>query len=119
MSAAHRFEPYLAGSIMLLLGLLLITFLLGLTALTLLPALFLIGLGVIFLVMALLKSRAPVPFEMPSKATLAYGVIMLVVGVLWTSLYVQATLVGYILALVLVFFGLVFLAYTKIRPTST
>jgi hypothetical protein len=84
-----------------------------------LPALFLIGLGVIFLVMALFKSRMPVPFEMPSKATLAYGVIMLVVGVLWASLSVQATLAGYILALVLVFFGLVFLAYTRIRPAST
>jgi len=118
MSASHRFETYIAGSIMLLLGFLLIAFLLGIVTLSLLPGVFLMGLGVIFFVMALLKSRAPATYEMPPRTTLAYGALLLVVGLLWASLSVQTVLAGYALAVVLVFFGLVFLAYTRIRPVS-
>jgi len=82
MAAAHRFESYFAGSFMLLLGVILLLFLLGLIAVGVLPALFLIGTGVIFMVVALLKSRAPAPYEVAPRTTLAYGVIVLVIGVL-------------------------------------
>ncbi len=79
------------------------------------PALFMIGIGVIFSVMAVLKSKAPASYEMTPRTTLAYGVLAIVIGVLWVSLSIQAPFAGYILAGVLIFFGLVFLAYTKIK----
>ena len=119
MSSSHRFEAYLAGSLLLLLGLLLLMFLGGLVVIGQLPALFLLGIGVIFVVMALLKSRAPATYEMPAKATLAYGIVALVIGVLWLTISIQATLAGYILAAVLIFFGLIFLTYTRIRRPSS
>jgi hypothetical protein len=115
LSFSNRFEAYLAGSILLLLGLLLLLFLTGLVAIGQLPALFLLGIGVIFLAMALLKWRAPAAYEMPPRATLAYGTIAVIIGVLWLTVSIQATLAGYILAAVLVFFGLIFLAYTRIK----
>jgi hypothetical protein len=119
LSTAHRFEAYIAGSLLLLLGLLLLAFLGNIIAVGQLPALFLTGIGVIFLVIALLKSMAPVPHEMPAKATLAYGTIAFVIGVLWFVLSVQAVFVGYVLAIVLIFFGLLFLAHTRIRHPSS
>ncbi len=114
----RRFENYLAGSIMLLIGLLLIVFLLGVVGAGFLPALFLIGVGVIFLVLAVLKARVPVLYEMSVRTTLAYGVLLVIIGVLWVTLSVQLVIAGYVLAVFLVFFGLVFLAYTRIKPTS-
>ena len=115
LSASHRFEAYSAGSLLLLLGLLLLGFLGGVVAVVQLPALFLTGIGIIFLVMGLLKSTAPVPFEMPVKVTLAYGVIAFVVGVVWLALWVQTVIAGYILAIVMIFFGCIFVAYTGVR----
>ena len=119
LSSPHRFEAYLGGSLLLLLGILLLALLGGLVFLGQLPALFLVGIGIIFVVMALLKSKAPSAYGMPAKVTLAYGAIAFVLGVLWLALIVQATLAGYILAAVLIFFGLIFLSYTRInRPPS-
>jgi hypothetical protein len=115
---ARRFETYLAGSIMLLIGLLLIAFLMGIVGIGYLPPLFLIGVGVIFSVMAVLKASQPVRYEMSARTTLAYGLIAIIIGVLWITLSVQVTVAGYILAGLLIFFGLLFLAYTRIRPTS-
>lgn len=115
---ARRFETYLAGSMMLLIGLLLIAFLVGIVGAVLMPALFLVGLGVIFSVMAVLKATAPATYEMSATTTLAYGLIAMIVGVLWITLSFQATSAGYVLAILLIFFGLLFLAYTRIRPKS-
>jgi hypothetical protein len=115
---ARRFETYLAGSIMLLIGLLLIAFLIGVVASGFLPALFLIGIGIIFSVMSVLKSRVPAQYEMSARTTLAYGLIAAIIGVLWVGLSVQATLAGYVLAVLLIFFGLLFLAYTRVKPAS-
>ena len=112
--AKRRFEAYLAGSLLLLLGLLLLAFLGGLVALGELPPLFLSGVGVIFLVMALLKSMAPMTYEMPVKVILAYGVIAFIIGLLWLALSLQAVFAGYILAIALIFFGILFLAYTRV-----
>ena len=114
----RRFETYLAGSKKLLIGMLLIVFLMGVVGAGFLPALFLIGVGVIFSVMAVLKARAPVLHEMSARTTLAYGVLAIIIGVLWVTLSVQVATAGYLLAVLLVFFGLVFLAYTRIKPTS-
>lgn len=118
MQMARRFETYLAGSIMLLIGLLLIALLIGVVGSGLLLAFFLVGVGIIFSIMAALKSRAPVQYEMSARTTLAYGLIAAIIGVLWVSLSVQATLAGYVLAALLIFFGLLFLAYTRVKPAS-
>jgi uncharacterized membrane protein YesL len=118
LSAAHRFETFLAGSLLLLFGLLLLTYLGGVVALWELLPLFLTGLGVILFVMALWKARVPVAYEMPAKATLAYGVIVFLVGVLWLVLSVQVVIAAYILAIALIFFGLIFLAFTKFRRSG-
>ena len=114
----RRFETYLAGSIMLLIGILLIVFLLGFVGLGFLPALFLVGVGIVFSVMAALKAREPARYEMSARTTLAYGLIAIIIGVLWIALSVQIATAGYILAAMLIFFGLVFLSYTRIKPTS-
>jgi hypothetical protein len=114
----RRFETYLAGSIMLLIGLLLIAFLMGIAGLVFLLPLFLIGIGVIFSLMAVLKAKVPVSYEMSARTTLAYGLIAIIIGVLWITVSVQVAMAGYALAALLIFFGLLFLAYTKIKPTS-
>jgi apolipoprotein N-acyltransferase len=116
---ARRFETYLAGSIMLLIGLLLVALLMGIVGVGYLVPLFLIGLGAIFSLMALLKSSAPMSYEMSARTTLAYGLIAAIIGVLWITQSIQQTIAGYVLAGLLIFFGLLFLAYTRIRPKST
>ena len=118
LTVTHRFEAYLAGSLMLLFGLLLIAFLSDVVVLRQLPALSLTGIGIIFLVMAILKSRAPAQYEMPVKATLGYGAIAFIIGVLWLTVLVQAIFAGYVLAIVLIVVGLIFLAYTRIRRSG-
>ena len=115
---ARRFEAYLAGSIMLLIGLLLIAFLVGIVGLVLIPALFLVGVGIIFSVMAVLKASAPASYEMSATTTLAYGLILMIIGVLWITLSFQAASAEYVLAILLIFFGLLFLIHTRIRPRS-
>jgi fatty acid desaturase len=55
---------------------------------------------------------------MSPRTTLAYGTTAIVVGTLWVTLSVQASLGGYVLAVALIFFGLLFLAYKKIKPES-
>jgi hypothetical protein len=115
---SRRFESYLAGAVMLLLGLILISYLVGLIGGSQIPAVFLIGVGVIFSLMAVMKTKVPGSYEMSPRTTLAYGALALVIGVLWISLSVEAVLAGYALAAMLVFFGLVFLAYTRIRRPS-
>jgi uncharacterized membrane protein YjjP (DUF1212 family) len=103
---------------MLLLGLLLVLYLVGIIGAGMLFPIFLVGIGAIFLVMALLKARAPAPYEMSARTTLAYGTVAVIIGVLWITLSVQALIAGYVLAAALIFFGLLFLAYSRIKPAS-
>jgi hypothetical protein len=103
---------------MLLLGLILISYLIGLLAANQIPALFLVGVGVIFSMMAVMKTKVPGSYGMSPRTTLAYGALALVIGVLWISVSVQAVLAAYALAAMLVFFGLVFLAYSRIKRAS-
>ena len=113
---ARRFETYLAGSVLVLVGVILLDYLSGFSSPRQIPALFLAGAGVIFCVMAVLKRKAPGPkYEMSARTTLAYGVIALVIGVLWFSVYLKPQVAEYLLAFLLVFFGLIFLAYTRLK----
>ena len=113
---ARRFEPYLAGSVLVLLGLVLVGYLFGLNSPKQITALFLAGVGIIFCLLALLKRKAPgEKYEMSPRTTMAYGVLALVIGVLWFSVSLQPEISEYLLALLLVFFGLIFLAYTKLK----
>lgn len=104
---------------MLLMGALLLAYMSRILAVGYLAPLFLVGVGVIFSVMAVFKAKAPASYEMPPRTTLAYGVAAIIIGLLWFLGSVAALLAGYALALVLIFFGIVFLAYTRIRPKST
>jgi len=104
---------------MLLIGVILIAFLMGIASVGYLAPLFIVGVGIIFSLMGVLKARAPAPYEMSSRATLAYGLIAVIIGVLWITFSVLVTAAGYVLAGLLIFFGLLFLVYTRIKPTST
>jgi len=113
---ARRFEPYLAGSMLVLLGLILAGYLSGVSTPQQIPSIFLAGVGVVFCVMAILKAKTPAgKFEMSSRATLAYGILALVIGVLWYAVSVEPQVAEYLLVLLLVFFGLIFLAYTRLK----
>jgi hypothetical protein len=99
-----------------LLGVILLGYLSGFGSPRQIPALFLAGVGVIFCVLAVLKRKAPgQKYEMPARTTMAYGVLALVIGVLWFSVTLQQQLAEYMLALLLVFFGLVFIAYVRLK----
>jgi len=113
---ARRFETYLAGAVLVLLGVILLGYLTGFSSPRQIPALFLAGVGVIFCLLAILKRKVPgKKYEMSPRTTLAYGVLALVIGVLWFSVSLQPAVAEYLLGLLLVFFGLVFLAYTRLK----
>ena len=113
---ARRFETYLAGSVLVLLGLIFLGYLSGLNSPRQIPAVFLAGVGVIFCVLAILKRRSPgTKYEMSARTTMAYGILALIIGVLWFSVSLEPQIAEYLLGLLLVFFGLVFLAYTRLK----
>jgi apolipoprotein N-acyltransferase len=98
----RRFEPYLAGSVMLLLGLILVGYLAGLSSPRQIPSLFLAGVGVIFSLLAIFKVKTPAKYEMSARTTLAYGLLSLIIGVLWFSVSLGPEITEYMLALLLV-----------------
>ena len=101
---------------MLLLGLLLLIYLLGVIALLNLPPLFLIGVGAIFLTIALVKLKSKrSEYEMPPKAYVGYGAVAIVIGGLWLSLSIQLIFAEFLLAGLLIFFGVVFMLYSAAR----
>ena len=113
---ARRFERYLAGALLVLFGIILVSYLIGFILSMQIPALFLAGVGVIFYVLAIVKARVPgAKYEMSPRTTLFYGVLALVIGALWLVVSLRVQMAEYLLALLLVFFGLVFLAYTKFK----
>ena len=113
---ARRFERYLAGSLLLLLGVVLVSYLMGVNSPRQIPAVFLAGVGVIFCILAILKAKVPGgKYEMSPRTTLFYGVLALVIGVLWLVVSLQVQMAEYLLAMLLVFFGLVFLAYSRLK----
>jgi apolipoprotein N-acyltransferase len=100
---------------MVLIGLVLVGYLVGLSSPRQIPSLFLAGVGVMFCLLAIFKARTPAKYEMSARTTLAYGLLSLIIGVLWLSVSLQAEIAEYLLALMLVFFGLVFLAFTRLK----
>jgi predicted lysophospholipase L1 biosynthesis ABC-type transport system permease subunit len=104
----------LAGGTMLLIGGLLIFYLIGNIAVVNILPLFLIGIGVIFTILGLVTLREPKAddaraFLMLPRAYLVYGVLAVVVGVVWLSWPIQ--MIWYVLAGLLILFGVVFLIY--------
>lgn len=112
---SRRFERYVFGTILLVIGLVLLSYLGGFSTPWQIPALFLIGVGVIFCVEAILKAKSPVKNEMSPRVTLAYGILALLIGVLWYSLSLQPLIAEYLLVVIFIFFGLLFLAYTRLK----
>jgi apolipoprotein N-acyltransferase len=100
---------------MVVIGLVLLSYLLGFGSPRQIPAFFLVGVGGVFCVQAVLKSKAPAKYEMSARTTLAYGVLAVIIGMLWFSLSLQTVIAEYLLVLILIFFGFVFLAYTRLR----
>ncbi len=98
---------------MVLVGLLLFLFLLGeIASINIIP-LFLVGIGVILATIALAKFKGTgSQYEMPPKAYLGYGVLAIVVGGLWLAQSIQLILAEFVLAGILVLFGIVFLLYS-------
>lgn len=45
---------------------------------------------------------------------MAYGLLALVIGVLWLLVSLQTQMAEYLLAFLLVFFGLIFLVYVRL-----
>ena len=113
---ARRFERYLAGAVLVLFGVILAGYLIGIVSPGQIPAVFLAGVGVIFCILAIVKVRVSGgKYEMSPRTTLFYGVLALVIGVLWMVVSLQVQITEYLLALLLVFFGLVFLAYSRFK----
>jgi len=101
---------------MLLVGLLLILYLLGQIAILNILPLFLIGVGIIFSIVAFVKSKGPrSQYEMPPKVYLTYSVVAIVIGGLWLSVSIQLIFAEFVLAGMLIFFGLVFILYSATR----
>ena len=91
-----------------------IFYLIGNIAVVNILPLFLIGIGVIFTILGLVTLREPKAddaraFLMLPRAYLVYGVLAVVVGVVWLSWPIQ--MIWYVLAGLLILFGVVFLIY--------
>lgn len=105
---------------MLLLGLILLWYLLGNLPITdVLPA-FLTGVGVIFTALGLVTLREPRRDErigdkralmMLPRAYLLYGVLAIVIGLVWVSWPIQTLFLPFLLAGLLILFGCIFLIY--------
>jgi len=103
---------------MLLVGGLLIFYLIGNIAVVNILPLFLIGIGVIFALLGLVTLREPKAddarsFLMLPRAYLMYGVLAVLIGVVWLSWPIQ--MIWYVLAGLLILFGVVFLIYAGLN----
>jgi len=114
MNSEPHHEIALAGGTMLLVGGLLIFYLIGSIAVVNILPLFLVGIGVIFSLLGLITLREPRSddaraFLMLPRAYLLYGVLAIVIGAVWLSWPIQ--MIWYVLAGLLILFGVVFLMY--------
>ena len=103
---------------MLLVGGLLIFYLIGNIAVVNILPLFLIGIGTIFTLLGLVTLREPKAddaraFLMLPRAYLVYGVLAIVIGAIWLSWPIQ--MIWYVLAGLLILFGVVFLIYAGLN----
>ena len=118
MSSVPHHEIALFGGTMLLVGGLLIFYLIGDIAVVNILPLFLMGIGVIFVLLGLITLREPKAedsraFLMLPRAYLVYGVLAVVIGVVWLSWPIQ--MIWYVLAGLLILFGVVFLIYAGLN----
>ncbi len=99
---------------MVLVGFLLLGYLLGaITPLNILPV-FLVGIGIIFTLLGLSTLKEPGVYP---KAYVGYGVLAIIIGVVWYSLSIWTILIAaFALAGVLILFGVLFLLYSGTRP---
>jgi hypothetical protein len=104
------------GSLLVLVAFLLVAYLEAASYRQYLPALFVLGIGIIFVVLAALKAIAPVESELPAVTTLAYGLIAIVIGALWISFPLRSDAAIILLAVILAILGAYFLARTRIKP---
>ena len=94
---------------MVLVGSILLLYLLGgIAIVSILPA-FLVGVGLIFTALGLVRLSAHDPV---GKMYLAYGVFAVAIGVIWLSWAIQLVVAQYALAGVLILFGGIFLLYS-------
>jgi hypothetical protein len=100
---------------MLWVGLLLILYLLGQVPSPSILPLFLIGVGLIFSTMSIAKSGSTSRYGLPSRVILGYGVLAIIVGVLWMAFTVQIIVAEFVLAGILILFGAVFLIFSVRR----
>jgi hypothetical protein len=103
-------EIAVGGGLMLLVGFLLLGYLLGpVTPLNILP-IFLVGIGVIFTLLGLSTHNEPGVYP---KAYVGYGVLAIVIGVVWFFLAIWTILIAaFSLAGALIVFGALFLLYS-------
>jgi peptidoglycan/LPS O-acetylase OafA/YrhL len=118
MSLVPHHEIALFGGTMLLVGGLLIFYLLGNIAVVNILPLFLMGIGAIFTLLGLVTLREPKAddtraFLMLPRAYLVYGVLAIVIGAVWLSWPIQ--MIWYVLAGLLILFGVVFLIYAGLN----
>lgn len=106
----------MVGSLLVLVAFLLVAYLEAASYRQYLPALFVLGIGIIFLVLAALKAIAPVESELPAVTTLAYGLIAIVIGALWISFPLRSDAAIILLAVIVAIIGAYFLARTRLKP---
>jgi uncharacterized membrane protein HdeD (DUF308 family) len=114
---ARRWESYLVGSLLILVAFLLVIYLEAPSFRQNLPALFLLGFGIILVILAALKAIAPTQYEMPAVPTLVYGLLAIVIGALWIISPMREDAAIILLIVVLAISGAYFLARTRLKPT--
>ena len=109
MGFVRHHEIAVGGGVMLLVGILLLGYLLGaITSLNILPV-FLVGIGIIFTLLGLTTLGEPGVYP---KAYVGYGVLAIIIGVVWYSLSIWTILIAaFALAGALIVFGVLFLLY--------
>jgi hypothetical protein len=120
MQSAPAHETSLAGAIMLLVGGILLFYLLGNLPITDILPVFLIGIGAIFTVLGLFTLREPRQderiddlraFIMLPRAYLLYGILAIMTGAVWIAWPIHLLFAQYLLAGLLILFGVIFLIY--------
>ena len=109
MQRTRHYEFALAGAVMVLVGCLLLSVLLGIIGISgVLPGL-LVGVGIIFLALGFVRLGHNDPV---GKMYVIYGVVALGIGAIWYGWAIQLIVAQYALALLLILFGSIFLLYS-------
>jgi len=116
MEEPRHYELGLAGAVMVLVGGLLLSYLLGIIGIyTILPGL-LVGVGIIFLALGLVRIGQ---HERVGRMYVLYGVVSFVAGAIWFGWAIQLIVAQNALALLLILFGSGFLLYSTATRISS